>query len=144
MYKGVFWIIEGKLCAFPFKKDEKIGVAKSGTTYNHEKLWEYVKPRGCNHPYNYYPRGRVDVTNKNQPVIYMNPHVDHSFLPQIKAEFDIVENPVIRIDNSEHYKCYLDHDSFNGTISEDRKAGYEAGKKILKKYRQLMDGLKNR
>ena len=77
-------------------------------------------------------------------MIYMNPHVDHSFLPQIKIEFDIGENPVIRIDNSEHYKCYLDHDSFDGTMSEDRKVGYEDGKRLYEKYRQLMEGLKNR
>ena len=29
-------------------------------------------------------------------------------------------------------------------MSKDRKAGYEAGKKILEKYRQLMEGLKNK
>ena len=37
------------------------GVAKSGNTYNHKKLWNEIKPRGCNKPYNYYPRGRVDI-----------------------------------------------------------------------------------
>ena len=46
MYKGVFWVIEGTLWAFPFKGNEKTGVAKSGTTFNHEKLWKNVKPKG--------------------------------------------------------------------------------------------------
>lgn len=110
MYKGVFWIIEGTLWAFPFKGNEKTGVAKSGTTFNHEKLWKNVKPKGCNKPYHYYPRGRVDVTNKNRPVIYMSQHVDLFFEHQIKVEFDIREKPVIRMDHSEHYKCYLDDD----------------------------------
>lgn len=45
MYKGVFWVIEGTLWAFPFKGNEKTGVAKSGTTFNHEKLWKNVKPK---------------------------------------------------------------------------------------------------
>lgn len=31
MKKGVFWIIDG--------------IAKSGDTYNHKKLWEFVKSR---------------------------------------------------------------------------------------------------
>lgn len=29
-------------------------------------------------------------------------------------------------------------------MSKDRKAGYEAGKQILKRYHQLMEGLKNK
>ena len=37
-------------------------------------------------------------------------HVDLSFVHQIKTEFEIRENPVIRMDHSEHYKCYLDDD----------------------------------
>ena len=107
MARGVFWIVEGELLAFPFMYDN-IGVAKSGVTYNHKKLWQYVKPKSCNKPYNYYPRGRVDFTNKGKPVIYMNPNIDDSLIPDIKAEFGLRESPVIRIDNSEHYKCYLD------------------------------------
>lgn len=107
MYRGVFWIVDDELLAFPFMEDN-IGVAKSGVTYNHKKLWQYVKPKGCNKPYNYYPRGRVDFTNKGKPVIYMNPNIDDGFIPYIKSDFGLRENPVIRIDNSEHYKCYLD------------------------------------
>lgn len=107
MSRGVFWIVDDELLAFPFMEDN-IGVAKSGVTYNHKKLWQYVKPKGCNKPYNYYPRGRVDFTNKGKPVIYMNPNIDNGFIPYIKSEFGLRENPVIRIDNSEHYKCYLD------------------------------------
>lgn len=107
MSRGVFWIVDDELLAFPFMGDN-IGIAKSGVTYNHKKLWQYVKPKGCNKPYNYYPRGRVDFTNKGKPIIYMNPNIDDGFIPYIKSEFGLRENPVIRIDNSEHYKCYLD------------------------------------
>lgn len=105
--RGVFWIVEDELLAFPFTEDG-VGVAKSGVTYNHKKLWQHVKPKGCNKPYNYYPRGRVDFTNKGKPVIYMNPNIDEIFISGIISEFGLSENPVIRIDNSEHYKCYLD------------------------------------
>ena len=32
----------------------------------------------------------------------MNPHIEDTYISEIKAEF------VIRYDHSEHYKCYLD------------------------------------
>ena len=64
--KGVFWIVERNgdeiLLAFPFQDGDTTGVAKSGDTYNHRLLWESVRPSGCNRPYSYYPRGRVEVT----------------------------------------------------------------------------------
>lgn len=70
-------MIDGELYAFPFYEDNLImnGVAKSGTTYNHQKLWDEAKPRKCNKPYNYYPRGRVDITPSRIAVVYINPHI---------------------------------------------------------------------
>ena len=108
MSRGVFWIVDGNLLAFPFTDEYSDGVAKSGNTYNHKKLWNDIKPRGCNKPYNYYPRGRVDISNKGKPIIYMNPNVDSSIVPEIKIEFGLRDDPVIRYDHSQHYKCYLD------------------------------------
>lgn len=46
MSRGVFWIIDGELLAFPFMEDSLEGVAKSGNTYNHKKLWNDIKPHG--------------------------------------------------------------------------------------------------
>lgn len=106
--RGVFWVVDGELIAFPFTEDSTIGVAKSGVTYNHKLLWDDVKPKGCKKPYNYYPRGRVDFTNKGQPVIYMNPNIDDDYIKDIKIEFGLRSEPVIRYDSSQHYKCYLD------------------------------------
>lgn len=108
MYRGVFWIIENRLAAFPFTEKSNIGISKSGVTFNHKKLWPHIRPKGCNKPYNYYPRGRVDFSNKGNPIIYMNPNVEESFLPEIKSRFGLQGTPTIKIDNSEHYKCYLD------------------------------------
>lgn len=105
--RGVFWIIDDELLAFPFL-DNGIGVAKSGNTYNHKRLWNDVKPRGCSKPYNYYPRGRVDITNRGKAIIYMNPNIMDDWIPYIRQEFGIREQPTIRYDFSEHYKCYLD------------------------------------
>ena len=46
MKQGVFWLIDNKLLAIPFDKSKyPDGIAKSGDTYNHEKLWKYVKPQ---------------------------------------------------------------------------------------------------
>lgn len=108
MSRGVFWVVDGELLAFPFTEDSLNGIAKSGNTYNHKKLWPDIKPRGCNKPYNYYPRGRVDISNKGKPIIYMNPNIDEDIISDIRVEFGIRETPMIRYDNSQHYKCYLD------------------------------------
>lgn len=105
--RGVFWIIDGELFAFPFIKNNTQGLAKSGLTYNHKKLWKDLNLK-INVPYNYYPRGRVEFTNKGKPVIWMNPNVDISYIPEIKTEFGLREEPKINYDNSKHYKCYLD------------------------------------
>jgi len=107
--KGVFWLINNELHSFPFAADYPEGVAKSGDTYNHKKLWQSVKPRECgNKPYNYYPRGRVDISNRGEVIIYMNPNIDESFVADIKADFGLTSDVTIRYDCSEHYKCYLD------------------------------------
>lgn len=107
--QGVFWIIDGQLLAFPFgSADTYDGIAKSGATYNHKKLWPDVRPHGCNKPYNYYPRGRVEFTNSGDCRIFMNPNVDDTFIPEIQIAFGIRTEPKVIYDNSEHYKCYLD------------------------------------
>ena len=106
--RGIFWVIDDELLACQYTEDSLYGVAKSGNTYNHKKMWEYVKPRGCNKNFDYYPRGRVEFTGKGKPIIYMNPNISDEFIPQIKVEFGLREDPAIRYDNSSHYKCYLD------------------------------------
>ena len=77
--KGVFWIVDGILLAFPFDETATEGIAKSGDTFNHKLLWEHVKP--CNKPFDYYPRGRVDCNSKGAAIIYMNPNIDDMHIP---------------------------------------------------------------
>lgn len=76
LYKGVFWIIDSdnlennKNYCFTIPSDQYGNVdstdldlnAKSGTTYNHEKLWKSL-PRLFTQgkQYNYFPRGRVEI-----------------------------------------------------------------------------------
>lgn len=109
--KGVFWLVEGELFAFPFDENNTDGIAKSGDTYNHKLLWEKV--RTSNKPFDYYPRGRVEIKNSGEAVIYMSPHIDLSYITEIKTAFNLTSEPVIKYDNSEHYKCYLDKEENN-------------------------------
>lgn len=105
---GVFWLIEGELLVIPYSEDAMEGLSKSGGNYNHRLLWESVRPKGCNKPFDYYPRGRVEIDNKGRPVIFMNQNIDDSFIPAIKRRFGIEEDPRIHYDGSMHYKCSLD------------------------------------
>lgn len=111
MKRGVFWLIGGKLFAYPFDGSYPDGIAKSGNTYNHKKLWDSLRPAGRHVPFDWYPRGRVEITNQNEPVIYMSPHIGTEWIPQIMLLFEIGQEPVIRYDHSEHYRCYLDKES---------------------------------
>lgn len=106
--RGVFWDIDGKLFAYPFYEDSTEGVAKSGNTFNHKLLWKSIITIKSNIPYNYYPRGRVEVTRNGKAIIYVNPNISETTIPEIKKEFGIREEPKIVYDYSEHYKCYLD------------------------------------
>lgn len=109
MKQGVFWVVKDKLLAFPFGTvDSQDGIAKSGTTYNHKKLWKAIKPGRCNKSYNYYPRGRVEITSKGKAIVYMNPNISEQLIPEIMKVFELVEQPEIRLDCSRHYRCYLD------------------------------------
>lgn len=108
MKQGVFWLIDNKLLAIPFDKSKyPDGIAKSGNTYNHEKLWDYVKPKDCNKAYNYYPRGRV-VKGTKKAIVYMNSNISNEFIPNIKEAFGINSELIVKLDYSKHYKCFLD------------------------------------
>ena len=106
--RGVFWLIEGKLLCFPFDENAEYGLAKSGKTYNHKLLWEHVRPAGCHVPFDYYPRGRVEIDGKGRPVVYMSPHIGAEHIAEVIKAFSISADPIVRIDGSRHYKSYLD------------------------------------
>lgn len=105
--RGVFWIVNDKLLAYPFYENATFGVAKSGVTYNHKALWKELG-NANKVPYNYYPRGRVEFSNKGKPIIYANPNIDEYDIAEIKKEFGLRTEPTVRYDYSDHYKCHLD------------------------------------
>ena len=104
--RGVFWAVGGKLLPYPFDSRILEAIAKSGNTYNHNLLQESEKPK--NKPFNYYPRGRVDINSNSKAVIYMNPNIGEEFISEIKTAFVLNSDLIIKYDRSEHYKCYLD------------------------------------
>lgn len=108
---GIFWYLDDqdKLLSYPFGSvDSFAGIAKSGNTYNHKKLWEdlHISKK----PYNYYPRGRVDWDNQGRATIYLNPNIQEDVISRIKSDFGIRFSDDCRIeyDYSNHYKCHLD------------------------------------
>jgi hypothetical protein len=90
--------------------------SKSGNSYNHKKIWEseiknkyYGKKK-----YDYYPRGRVEISN-NKAVIYLNPHINKpEFIDEIKKSFGLSASNISEVrviaDGSRHYQCFLDWD----------------------------------
>lgn len=107
-HKGVFWLIDGAIWAVPFDdKKYECGISKSGDSYVHKKIWKAIKPKKCRYSYNYYPRGRVEITLKGSCVIYMNPNIGEQYTDEIMKKFGLSSVPKIIYDNSSHYKCYL-------------------------------------
>lgn len=101
-------MIDGKLSCFPFDGSITEGIAKSGSTYNHKKLWEHLLPCGNKVRFDYYPRGRVEITSKGKAVIYMSPHIGNEYVSEICKSFEVDNAPIIKYDHSKHYHCYLD------------------------------------
>ena len=128
LYSGIFWIVDMEdennnddYCfLIPTTFDGSVDNdgslnAKSGITYNHEKVWNDL-PRTMTKgkPFDYYPRGRVQIKN-SKATVYFNPNllavdgferyiIDNFNLTEYNGIKDIKWKP----DYSEHYKCYLD------------------------------------
>lgn len=110
---GAFWIVDDEITAIPFTKrmfaKYPDAIAEPGKEFDIEKLWEAVKPKGCNKPYNYYPRGIVAIT-KEAKLIYANPNISRVMLMDVAREFQLGKYFIIKFDFSEEYKCYLDEE----------------------------------
>ena len=50
----------------------------------------------------------IDLQNQVIPIIYMSPHIDISYVEDIKLAFGLTTVPKLVYDYSEHYKCFLD------------------------------------
>ena len=131
MYKGIFWcsilwfdddMYSHNLLPVRVKCDtngkaleECTYSSKSGDSFNHITEWEKMreKEKACRkHPFNYYPRGRVDVKNGNIK-IFANPVIidDDEAKKLIIDTFELTEyKESIKwiADNSKHYHYLID------------------------------------
>lgn len=124
--KGIFWVKDanniedtGIFLDIPCTPsgdafDSSVLNAKSGTTYNHERTWPLLGTSITDgKPYNYYPRGRVEIAN-GKATIFANPNIaNEELLKWCVQKFNLTEINGIRkvrvvADGSDHYKCYLD------------------------------------
>lgn len=126
MKKGIFWcrdfdtnhpklIIAAVPCDKNGLTNETVAFsAKSGENFNHKAEWSKLdKSITQGKPFNYYPRGRVEIRN-GRATIFLNPDI-HSepVLRRIFDAFEIAEHSGLKStriqrDGSRHYR-YLCH-----------------------------------
>lgn len=129
LYKGIFWIkdinnISDSKLYFQIPCNSNGDVisnndniefsSKSGKSFNHENTWKSLTKNDTdNKPFNYYPRGRVEINN-NKAIIYCNQNIANNELKRWCIDkFNLnnhngIKDVILKIDNSNHYKCYLD------------------------------------
>ena len=122
MKKGLFWckdplapsielITVSVPCDFIGTPTEPaVFTAKCGENFNHKLEWQRLgKDITGGHPFDYYPRGRVEV-KYGKVTIYLNPDLNtERVLGRIKEEFELTfpsENVriVVKNDGSKHYR----------------------------------------
>ncbi len=121
LFKGIFWYVpsEKNLICVKVKCDAN-GISqenveyssKSGENFNHKTEWEKLsKSIKGNHPYNYYPRGRVEVKN-NKATIYLNPDLNRIDICNLIIDEFALNDKSIKIkfvfDGSNHYDYLID------------------------------------
>ena len=122
IYKVIFWYnpTEKKLIVKKVACDHN-GVAlepveyssKSGDNFNHKAEWAKLS-RGITggHPYNYYPRGRVEVKN-NKATVYFHPILNEPrAIDRISEGFGLYNGTILVRevpDGSDHYKYLIDY-----------------------------------
>lgn len=86
--------------------------SKSGENFNHKAEWSRLPKSVTNgHPYNYYPRGRVEIKN-GKATIFFHPVLNRFDIHErIEQEFGLVGTAVyvyIVADGSKHYAYLMD------------------------------------
>ncbi len=111
IYEGIFWIKQderGRFIPITVKSEcDEFGnvldarmnfSSKFEENFNHKEEWKIFEAmpggeyRGL--PYNYYPRGRVEIKNK-KATVYLNPVICNEYIKQlILEEFGLIRNDV--------------------------------------------------
>lgn len=125
MKKGIFWcdsfgrdsphlIVVSVKCDADGKSDLPIDFSsKSGQNFNHKAEWQKLsRPVTRGQPFNYYPRGRVEIKNR-KATIYLNPDLNNAVvLNKIIENFELknqqdLKSIAVKSDGSSHYHYYL-------------------------------------
>ena len=125
-YKGIFWIkdVENIYTSLVCVKEKvnKDGIvndnsnmnSRKGNNYNHRITWENLEREVTDgKPYNYYPRGRVEIRNR-KVTIYAHPDIcTREIMIMIINEFNLhkennIDKVIMNPAYSKHYDCYLD------------------------------------
>jgi len=125
--KGIFWVknIENIEENIIFLKtpcdvygntifDSSVSYTSSdGLSFNHKKSWDLLtKELTENKPFDYYPRGRVEIRN-GTAYIYCNPVICTDFLKEwAKKTYNLtlksgIKEIKLKPDFSTHYQCAL-------------------------------------
>lgn len=92
--------------------------SKKGNSFNHKITWECglfanreFAPLARQRPYNYYPRGRVEIAN-GKGTIYLNGNINApQVIDRVQNSFGLthsLKSVRVVVDNSRHYHCYAD------------------------------------
>ena len=122
LYRGIFWIKDldnlennsdylfkiqtnenGDALNYPFPLN-----SKNGNDYVHKETWAMLPFNLTkNKPFDYYPRGRVEIKHK-EALLYINPILNEErIINYLKREY-CLEDVKIILDFHEHYKCNFD------------------------------------
>ena len=126
MKKGIFWCVNVEStqpqlitvsvnCDADGHAESKVTYSsKSGDNFNHSVEWQKLdKHITRGYPYNYYPRGRVEI-KRNKAVIFINPVLNtKAIIEKIFEVFELSESDnlksiSVKCDGSRHYKYLLD------------------------------------
>lgn len=84
--------------------------SKSGENFNHKAEWASLPKRVTEgHPFNYYPRGRVEIKN-GKAVIFLNPDIcTEQILTKVTDAFELrtsdkLRSIQVKSDGSKHYQ----------------------------------------
>ena len=124
MKKGIFWVtdhnsekpqlitVSVECSASGYSYSPVSYSSKSGDNFNHKIEWQRLDRTVTNGmPYNYYPRGRVEIKN-GKAIIYINPDINKAnVIEEIIASFDLkksneLRSVTIQSDGSKHYQYF--------------------------------------
>ena len=99
MLKGPFWVAGEEILSYPVE-------VSTQPPPSHKEIWKFVNKKYKRKPWNYFPRGRVEIRNQ-KAIIFANPDcfVYENFENEIRNKFELENIQInLKADNSAHYQ----------------------------------------